>query len=206
MGHSFVKTMARACVIAVAAVAAIVPAAARLGDVYRVDPDRTSVAFEVTQLGVFTQNGRFGQAHGRIAYDAETETGSVDLTVDTATVDTGWDVRDRFVRGEDMLDAARFPKLEFRSTTMSFAAHKLVAVDGTLTLRGVTRPVRLEVRNVRCGPASASDGGERCDAEIVGRISRREFGIDYAYPLVGDEVLLTFAVSAQKQNDAAAAR
>ncbi len=205
MGRPFVRTMARACVLAVAAVAAIVPAVARLGDVYRVDPERTSVAFEVTQLGVFIQNGRFGQAHGRIAYDADTETGGVDLTVDTATVDTGWDLRDRFVRGEDMLDAAHYPKLEFRSTTMSFAGHKLVAVDGELTLRGVTRPVRLEVRDVHCGPNTA-EGGERCDAEIVGRISRREFGIDYGYPLVGDEVLLTFAVSALKQRDAAAAR
>jgi polyisoprenoid-binding protein YceI len=81
---------------------------------------------------------------------------------------------------------------------MTFAAHRLVAVEGKLTLRGVTRPVRLEVRDVRCGSA-AGEGDERCDAVIVGHISRRAFGIGYAYPLVGDEVLLTFAVSAQRQ-------
>ncbi len=52
----------------------------------------------------------------------------------------------------------------------------------------------------------ASEGGERCEAEIVGRISRRAFGIDYAYPLVGDEVLLTFAVSAERQRDGVAGR
>lgn len=191
--------MARVSVaLAVAAVAAIVSAAARPGDVYRVDPDRTSVSFEVTQFGYFVQNGRFGRAQGRIAYDADSEAGSVELDVDTASVDTGWDLRDRFVRGENMLDAARHPRLEFRSTAMSFERHRLVAVDGTLTLRGVTRPVRLDVRSVRCGRA-AGEGGERCDAEIVGRISRRAFGIDYAYPLVGDEVLLTFAVSARRQ-------
>ena len=191
--------MARArAAILVAALTAIVPAAARPGDVYRVDPEHTSVVFEVSQLGYFVQNGRFGRAHGRIAYDAEAESGSVDLTVDTASVDTGWDLRDRFVRGENMLDAAHHPRLEFRSTAMSFAAHHLVAVEGALTLRGVTRPVRFEVRNVRCG-ADAGEGGERCDAEIVGRISRSAFGIDYAYPLIGDEVLLTFAVSAQRQ-------
>ncbi len=203
MPPSVFTSMARVgAAILVAALTAIVPAAARPGDVYRVDPERTSVAFEVTQLGVFVQNGRFGRAHGRIAYDAETEAGSVDLAVDTSSVDTGWDLRDRFVRGENMLDAAHHPRLEFRSTAMSFAAHRLIAVEGALTLRGVTRPVRLEVRDVRCG-SSAGDGGERCDAEIVGRISRRAFGIDYAYPLVGDEVVLTFAVSAQRQTEGA---
>ena len=198
MARPIAPRMARAGLL-VAALTALVPAAARPGDVYRVDPERTSVAFEVTQLGLFVQNGRFGRAHGRIAYDAETEAGSVDLTVDTGSVDTGWDLRDRFVRSENMLDAAHHPRLEFRSTAMTFAAHHLVAVEGKLTLRGVTRPVRLEVRNVRCGSA-AGEGDERCDAVIVGRISRREFGIDYAYPLVGDDVLLTFAVSALRQS------
>lgn len=199
-----IRRMVRAALIVVA-LSALAPAVARPGDVFRVDPERTSVAFEVTHLGVFVQNGRFGRAHGRIAYDADTEAGSVDLTVETASVDTGWELRDRFVRGENMLDAERHPRLEFRSTAMTFSGHHLVAVDGALTLRGVTRPVRLEVRNVRCG-ASAGEGGERCDAEIFGRISRREFGIDYAYPLIGDEVLLTFAVSAERMRDAAAAR
>lgn len=205
MGRTFLVTMTRAAVLAMAALAAIVPAGARSSDVYRVDPERTSVGFEVSQLGLFMQSGRFGHAYGRIIYDADAQSGSVDLTVETATVDTGWELRDSFVRGEDMLDAARYPKLEFRSTAMSFAGHKLVAVDGELTLRGVTRPVRFEVRNIECGPA-AGEGGERCSAEIVGRISRHDFGIDYAYPFVGDEVLLTFAVSALRQPDAEAKR
>ena len=197
--------MTRAGMLALALFAAIVPAAAQSSDVFHVDPEKTSVGFEVSQLGLFMQSGRFGSAHGRITYDAEAETGSVDLTVDTATVDTGWDLRDRFVRGENMLDAAHHPKLEFRSTGMTFAGRALVAVDGVLTLRGITRPVRLDVRNVRCG-TTAGEGGERCDAEIVGRISRREFGIDYAYPLVGDEVVLIFAVSALRQRDTEARR
>src|SRR5215470_16305916 len=130
MGRPFLLAMTRVGALAIATLAAIVPAAARSGDIYRVDPERTSVGFEVSQLGLFTQGGRFGNAHGRIIYDVDTESGSVDLTVETATVDTGWELRDRFVRGEEMLDAAHHPKLEFRSTGMTFAGHKLVAVDG----------------------------------------------------------------------------
>ena len=181
----------------VAALTAFAPAVARSGDVYRVDPERTSVAFAVTQLGVFEQNGRFGRVHGRILYDPGKESGSVDLVVDTNSVDTGWDLRDRFIESTNMLDAANHPQLEFRSTAMSFVAHRLVAIEGALTLRGVTRPVRFDVRSLRCGPAPSA-GDDRCEAKIVGRISRRAFGVDYGYPLVGDDVQLTFAVSAER--------
>jgi polyisoprenoid-binding protein YceI len=63
------------------------------------------------------------------------------------------------------------------------------------TLRGVTRPVRLDVRYVHCG-TYAADGREGCGARIVGRISRLAFGIDFAYPMIGDEIELDFAVTA----------
>ncbi len=204
MPHPVLPHKARAAIF-VAALTALAPALARPGDVYRVDPERTSVAFAVTELGVLVQNGRFGRAHGSVAYDADAEAGSVDLVVDTGSIDTGWDLRDRFVESENMLDAAHHPRLEFRSTAMRFSGHRLVAVEGALTLRGVTRPVRFDVRSVHCG-TDASEGGERCEAEIVGRISRRAFGIDYAYPIVGDEVLLTFDVSALRSPGRVAGR
>jgi polyisoprenoid-binding protein YceI len=185
--HAMRNAAALVCVLA-----ATSPAAVEKEGAYQVDPERTQVAFEVAELGVFARTGRFGRAHGRIEFDADAEAGSVYLVVDAASVDTGWDRRDAFVRGEHMLDAARFPLLSFRSTALGFAAHRLVAVDGSLTMRGVTRPVRLDVRSVRCG----APDGDRCDAEIVGRVSRRAFGMDFAWPLVGDEVLLTFTVGA----------
>jgi polyisoprenoid-binding protein YceI len=183
--------------LAIAALMELLPAPTLCAQVYQVDPERTSIAFDVMELGFWQRTGRFGRTSGRIDYDTAAETGSVELAVDAASVQTGWDLRDRFVRGENMLDAVHHPVLLFHSTAMTFAQHRLVAVDGALTLRGVTRPVRLDVRHLRCG-SNAEDGGERCDAEIVGRISRHAFGMDFAYPLVGDDVLLTFAVSAAR--------
>lgn len=183
--------------LAIAALIVLLPAPALCAHGYRIDSEHTSVGFEVTELGISLANGRFGRTNGRIDYDMAAETGSVELAVDASSVETGWALRDRFVRGENMLDAAHHPQLRFRSTGMTFVEHRLVAVDGALTLHGVTRPVRLDVRNVRCG-SSAEDGLERCDAEIVGRISRRAFGMDFAYPLVADEIRLTFAVSASR--------
>ena len=172
--------------LAIAALLVLLPAPALSAQVYRIDSERTSVAFEVMELGVWLANGRFGRIDGRIDYDTTAETGSVELAVDAASVQTGWDLRDRFVRGEDMLDVAHHPVLRFRSTGMTFIEHRLVAVDGALTLHGVTLPVRLDVRSVRC------------DAEIVGRISRHAFGMDFASVLVADEVRLTFAVRAKR--------
>ncbi len=186
--------------LAIAALVALLPAPALCARVYRIDSERTSVRFEVMELGVPLATGRFARTNGRIDYDTAAETGSVEFAVDATSVETGRDLRDRFVRGENMLDAARHPMLLFRSTGMTFVLHRLVAIDGALTLHGVTRRVRFDVRNVRCG-SSAEDGGERCAAEIVGRISRRAFGMDFAYPLVADEVRLTFAVSASRVAD-----
>ncbi len=199
--HAFRRpTICALQALGIAALLALLPAPPLLAQVYRIDPERTSIAFRVVELGFWQRTGRFGRTSGLIDYDTAAETGSVELAVDATSVQTGWGLRDQFVRGENMLDAAHHPVLQFRSTAMTFAQHRLVAVDGALTLHGVTRPVRLDVRNLRCG-SNAEDGGERCAADIVGRISRHAFGMDFAYPLVGDDVLLTFAVSAARVGD-----
>jgi polyisoprenoid-binding protein YceI len=74
-----------------------------------------------------------------------------------------------------------------------------------LTLRGVTRPVRLDVTRVECA-IRPGDGREACGALVTGRISRRAFGMDFAYPLIGDEVELQVEVTALRVGDAAAGK
>ncbi len=175
--------------------------AAPVDPVYRIDSERTSAGFSVLELGLWQRTGHFGHTRGEIRYDADAESGGIDLAVDAASVDTGWSLRDDFVRGEHMLDAERHPQFRFHSTAMRFDAHRLVAVDGLLTLRDVTLPVRFRVTDVRC-EAPRAGGGERCDAAISGSISRRAFGMDFAYPLIGDDVRFDFAVSAERAADA----
>jgi polyisoprenoid-binding protein YceI len=113
-------------------------------------------------------------------------------------VSTGWSVRDDFIRGENMFDVARYPTLRFRSLRLAWDASALRAVEGEFTLRGVTRPLRLDVRELRCAP---SPERERCHAEVVGRISRAAFGMEYGYPLIGDDVDFEFAVTAVRVRD-----
>ena len=168
-----------------------------------VDADLTRARFAVEYLGIATARGRFGRTSGTIGVGAQQKVERIDLAIDTESVDMGWDLRDAFVRSEAMFDVQRFPRLHFRSTHVSYEGARLVGVEGDLTLRGVTRPVRLDVARVECA-TRPDDGREACGATVTGRISRRAFGMDFAYPLIGDEVALEFELTALRVGNAVA--
>jgi len=167
---------------------------------YRVEGSLTHASFAVPHLGFLKQRGQFERVWGTIVLDSARRTGSIDFILDAASVSTGWDARDEFIRGENMFDAAHFPSLRFRSTRLVFEGGVLRAVDGEFTLRGVTLPIRLEVRELRCSPMPTG-AREACRALVVGQISRAAFGMDYAYPLIGDEVELEFSITALRIRD-----
>ena len=167
------------------------------GDVgtFSVDSDRTRARFAVQYLGIARAEGGFGRTSGTIVADANRNIDSIDLLIDTRSVDMGWDLRDAFLRSEVMFDVQRYPQMRFRSTHVTYEGARLVGVDGEVTLRGVTRPVRVEVTRVECG-TRPEDGRETCDATVTGHLSRGAFGMDFAYPLIGDDVELDFTVFA----------
>ena len=166
-------------------------------DTYRVDPELSSTEFAVSHFGLSTQRGHFGRMEGTIVIDPEGHTGAIDFVVDATTVDTGWGARDAWLRGEDMFDVARYPVMRFRSTQLVFNQDRLIGIAGLLTLRDVTRPVILKIDRLQCG--SDLDGGrDECGAGAVSRIKRSEFGLTYALGLVGDDIDLSFQVTASR--------
>ncbi len=165
---------------------------------YRVDPALTTVEFSVVHLGFLRARGRFADVAGRITLDAAAGTGAVELDVAAATVATGWALRDAFLRGELMFDAGRHPHVHFRSTRVAFAEGRLARVDGDLTLRGVTRAVSFAVTAIACGTGRHA-GRDGCDAEVAGTIRRSDFALDFAWPLIDDEVELRFAIGAMRE-------
>ena len=189
--------------LALAAWLAASPGARADAGTLLVDSGLTRARFAVEYLGMATAHGRFGRTSGTIGVDAQQKVERIDLAIDTESVDMGWDLRDAFVRSEVMFDVQRFPRLHFRSTHVSYEGARLVGVEGDLTLRGVTRPVRLDVARVECA-IRPDDGREACGALVTGRISRRAFGMDFAYPLIGDEVTLEFELTAFRVGDVAA--
>ena len=155
----------------------------------------SSTEFAVSHLGISKQRGRFGRTEGTIVLDNDEHAGDIDLVIDATSVDTGWSVRDAWLRGEDMFDVAHFPVMHFHSTQLVFNHDRLIGIAGMLTLRDVTRPVILRIERIQCG--RDPDGGrEGCGAGAVSTIKRSDFGLTYALGLVGDDIELSFQVTA----------
>ena len=174
-------------------------------DLFRVDPELSTAEFAVSYAGVFRQQGRFGRTEGTVVLDPEEDTGAIDLVVDAKSIDTGWSVGDAWLQSEDMFDVARFPVIRFRSTQLSFDHARLVGVAGWLTLRGVTHPVKLEIRRMECG-RELDAGREGCDAVAVSRIKRSDYGLSWGLGFIGDDIDLNFRVTASRIDPHSASR
>src|SRR5262249_7332373 len=128
----------------------------------------------------------------------EGHSGSIDLVIDATSIDTGWPVRDEWLRGQDMFDVSRFPVVRFRSTELVFDRTRLIGIAGLLTLHGITRPVVLKVEHLECGRAG-DEAREDCGARAVSTIMRSQFGMDYALGWISDEVELSIQVTAHRR-------
>ena len=107
-------------------------------DNYTIDPTHTFPAFEIDHLGFSMQRGRFNSTQGKLTLDEDKKTGSVEITIDAASIDTGLAKLEEVLRSEDYFDVKRFPTLSFRGNNFRFAEDRLIAVSGQFTLRGVT--------------------------------------------------------------------
>ncbi|MGZ5628777.1 MAG: YceI family protein, partial [Methylobacter sp.] len=120
-------------------------------DTYTVDPRHTFPGFEINHLGFSIQRGRFNRTYGKVTLAPESGTGNIQISIDTASISTGLAELEEHLRGKDFLDAGRYPQIIFTSDKLSFNKDKLVAVDGNLTLHGITKPVHLVVDYFHCG-------------------------------------------------------
>ena len=112
---------------------------------YTVDSSHTFPRFSYSHFGFSTQLSSFGKTTGAVVFDAQAKTGSVDIVIDTTTVNTGFADFNGHIQGEDFLDTAKFPKATFKSTKVVFDGDKPSAIEGQLTIKGVTKPVTLTV-------------------------------------------------------------
>lgn len=179
------------------AMLAVVAAPALAADSYSVDARHTFASFEVSHLGFSTQRGRFNKTAGKIVLDLQAKTGSVDIVIDAASVDTGLDKLEEHLRGEDFFNAEKFPTVTFKSRAVKFSGDKPSAVEGDFTMLGVTKPVTLTINAFNCGvhPINKKD---LCGADAVAVVKRSEFGMTKYVPGVGDEVKLFIQVEAFK--------
>ena len=167
---------------------------------YRIDRNATQVEYVARAFGIIEAIGRFTDVRGTIVLDPEIAQGDIDFEIDARSVDSGWTLRDAFVRGEPMLDAVHHPMIRFRSTRLIYRDAHLASIEGMLTLRGVTRNVVLNVTRLSCGGRSG-DAPADCEAHAEATIQRGAFGMESFAPFVGDGVELRFVVVAHRASE-----
>ncbi|CAA9889898.1 conserved exported hypothetical protein [Candidatus Methylobacter favarea] len=166
-------------------------------DSYTVDPRHTFPGFEINHLGFSIQRGRFDHTSGKVALDSKTGTGKVDVVIDAASISTGLPELEKHLRSDEFFDVARYPKITFSSGKLSFNNEQLVAVDGNLTLHGITRPVHLTVDHFHCG-MNLIAMKNTCGANAVTTIKRTDFGVSKYAPALADEVKIIIQIEALK--------
>jgi polyisoprenoid-binding protein YceI len=168
---------------------------------WQLDPVHSGVRFRVRHLMIANVHGAFEQLSGTVRYDpAAPERTELSVRIAAASVHTREPQRDAHLRSADFLDAEQHPHITYRSVRVERCGQGELRVQGELTLRGITRPVALEVTEIT-GEQRDLQGARRFGASAHGAIRRSDFGITFNKLLeagavaISDEVALSFDVS-----------
>ena len=167
---------------------------------YKVDSKHSDAQFAVTHLMISTVRGEFHGINGTVVYDdGDVSKSSVEVTIDANSVDTREPDRDKDLRSANFFDVANHPTFTFKSTKVEAAGAGKLEVSGDLTIRGITKPVVLEV-TVPKAPIKDPWGLQRTAISGTTKINRQDFGVSWNKKLdsggvvVGDDVDITLDV------------
>ena len=119
--------------------------------------------------------------------------GSIDISVNMASISTGLSELEEHLRDEDFFDVKRYPTMTFKSNKLRFSGDKLIGADGVLTLHGISKPVHLTVDHFYCG-MNAIRLKYTCGANAITTIKRSDFDIDKYVPMISDDVKVLIQV------------
>ncbi|ONN65165.1 YceI family protein [Herbaspirillum sp. VT-16-41] len=182
-----------------ALVAAGAAVSANAADTYSIDPSHTYPSFEADHMGVSIWRGKFDKTSGTVTLDRAAKTGTVDIIVDTASIDFGMSKMNDHAKSADMFDVAKYPNAEYKGT-IKFNGDKPATVEGNLTLHGVTKPVTLTLNKFTCIQHPMLKR-EVCGGDASATFNRADFGIDYGAKYgFSTETKLAIQVEAIKTN------
>jgi polyisoprenoid-binding protein YceI len=146
---------------------------------YKVDPDHSFPSFEADHFGgMSVWRGKFNSTSGTIVVDKEAKAGTVDISIDAASIDTGNDKLNEHLKSHDFFDVAKFPAATYKGKLAKFKNGAPTEVQGELTIHGVTKPVTLAIRTFKCMPHPMKKK-EFCGADVTTTIDREQFGMSY---------------------------
>jgi polyisoprenoid-binding protein YceI len=164
-----------------AAVAVLLAPAAVLAEpvTYQLDPSHTYPSFEADHFGgASIWRGKFDKSSGTVVLDAKAHTGSVDVTIDLASVNIGNAELDEHLRSPEFFDVKRFPTATYKSSKVHFKDGKPVEVDGIFTLHGVSRPLKLKLLSFKCYQ-NPIEKKEVCGTEATATFDRSDYGVSF---------------------------
>ena len=178
--------------------AALAAPAVAAPDTYVLDSAHSFPRFSYNHFGYSTQVSRFNKTTGKIIYDKEAKIASVDIVIDATSVDSGFPVFNEHLRGEDFFDTAKYPTATFKSTKVVFEGDKPSAIEGNLTIKGITKPVTLTVTSFHAMPHPMKKK-DAIGANAFTTVKRSDFNAGKYAPNVGDEIRIDLGVEAIKE-------
>jgi polyisoprenoid-binding protein YceI len=164
---------------------------------YNIDPSHTFPSFEADHMGLSVWRGKFDKTSGTVTMDRAAKTGALDITIQAASINFGFEKMNEHAKNADMFNVEKFPTVTYKSQNFKFEGDQLVGVDGELTMLGVTKPVSLKVDRFKC-IMHPRYKREVCGANAIAEFKRTDFGLNYGTPAFAPEVRLAIQIEAIK--------
>lgn len=146
---------------------------------YDIDPEHAYPSFEADHFGgMSVWRGKFDKTAGKITLDRASQSGTVEVSVDVSSVNTGHDKLDAHLKTAEFFDVAKFPTATYKGKFAGFKDGAPTEVQGELTFHGVTRPLKLTIRSFKCMPHPFKKV-EFCGADAVATFDREDFGVSW---------------------------
>ncbi|WP_407430744.1 YceI family protein [Arcticibacter sp.] len=158
---------------------------------WKSDPMHSRLGFKVTHLGISDISGAFNKFNATVSYSKPDMSDAViTLEADVNSINTAVEMRDNHLKSADFFDAAQYPKLTFKSTSIKSAGKDKFKVTGDLSLHGVTKPVTMDMLFRGIGKNPAANNAEVAGIQVTGTIKRSDFAIGSKFPapMISDEV------------------
>lgn len=144
---------------------------------YQIEPTHTYPSFEADHMGgLSVWRGKFNKTSGSVTFDKAGQQGTVDITVDIDSIDYGFDLMNTKAKSEELFDAAKYPTATYKGKLAGFKKGMPTKVMGDLTLRGITKPVQLNIVSFKCMPHPMVKR-EVCGADAMATFKRDDFGM-----------------------------
>jgi polyisoprenoid-binding protein YceI len=166
--------------IVLASMAALVGASAFAAPVtYMIDPSHTYPSFEADHMGgLSVWRGKFNATSGKVVYDKDAKSGSLDVTVDMSSINFGMPKLDEHAKSAELFDVAKFPTSKFSGKFSKFNGASPTEAEGTLTFHGVTKPLTLVINTFKCIQSPLTHK-EVCGADASATFNRADFGVNF---------------------------